>query len=97
MKTNSNVFFKALYAFVIIFALTFSNNTYASSGNSKSNHSFKKHTTKKHKKIKKFHPKKHKPNDKPDSIPLDGGLSVLLLGAAAFGVKKLRENKNDKV
>ncbi|ULC58309.1 hypothetical protein MBM09_10290 [Flaviramulus sp. BrNp1-15] len=31
-----------------------------------------------------------------DSIPLDGGLSILLIGAAAFGVKKLRGNKNDK-
>ncbi len=28
------------------------------------------------------------------SVPLDGGLSILLLGAAAFGVKKLRENKS---
>ena len=28
-----------------------------------------------------------------DSIPLDGGLSILLLGAAAFGVKKLRDTK----
>ena len=27
------------------------------------------------------------------SVPLDGGLSILLLGAAAFGVKKLRESK----
>ena len=33
-----------------------------------------------------------------DSIPLDGGLSILMLGAAAFGVRKLRGNKkNDKV
>lgn len=29
-----------------------------------------------------------------DSIPLDGGLSILLVGAAAFGIKKLRDNKN---
>lgn len=27
-----------------------------------------------------------------NSVPLDGGLSILLLGAAAFGVKKLRDN-----
>lgn len=35
------------------------------------------------------------PVEKPvgDAIPLDGGLSILLLGAAAFGIKKLRENK----
>lgn len=30
------------------------------------------------------------------SIPLDGGLSILALGAAIFGVKKLRANKNGK-
>ena len=30
-----------------------------------------------------------------DAVPLDGGLGFLLLGAAAFGVKKLRENKNE--
>tara|TARA_R110000868_G_scaffold28547_8_gene106986 strand:+ start:3573 stop:3875 length:303 start_codon:yes stop_codon:yes gene_type:complete len=33
------------------------------------------------------------PKHKGDKIPLDGGLSILLLGAAAFGVKKLRDNK----
>ena len=38
-------------------------------------------------------------NDNPngrtggDSIPLDGGLAILLLGAAAFGVKKLHDYK----
>lgn len=31
-----------------------------------------------------------------DAIPLDGGLAILLLGAAAFGIKKLRGNKSDK-
>ncbi|WP_372752359.1 PID-CTERM protein-sorting domain-containing protein [Mariniflexile sp.] len=31
-----------------------------------------------------------------DSIPLDGGLSILLAGAAAFGVKKLRDSKKEK-
>lgn len=31
------------------------------------------------------------PVKKDKSIPLDGGLSILLLGAAAFGVKKLRQ------
>ena len=30
------------------------------------------------------------------SVPLDGGLSILVLGAAAFGVRKLRGNNNDK-
>ncbi|GAA4799672.1 PID-CTERM protein-sorting domain-containing protein [Litoribaculum gwangyangense] len=32
-------------------------------------------------------------NRNNDSVPLDGGLSALLLGATAFGVKKLREKK----
>ena len=32
-----------------------------------------------------------------DSIPLDGGLAILLVGAAAFGIKKLRDAKNDKL
>ncbi|OBQ56995.1 hypothetical protein JJL45_02215 [Tamlana sp. s12] len=31
-----------------------------------------------------------------DDIPLDGGLSLLALGAAAFGIRKLRGNKNAK-
>lgn len=31
------------------------------------------------------------------SVPLDGGLSILLIGAAAFGVKKLRGNKNEDI
>ena len=34
--------------------------------------------------------------DNNDAIPLDGGLTILLVGAAAYGVKKLRDNKNDK-
>ncbi len=32
-----------------------------------------------------------------DGIPLDGGLSILLLGGAAFGVRKLLKTKNDKL
>jgi hypothetical protein len=31
-----------------------------------------------------------RPREPRQSIPLDGGLSILVLGAAAFGVKKLR-------
>lgn len=31
--------------------------------------------------------------DTQDAIPLDGGLIALVIGAAAFGVKKLRDNK----
>lgn len=32
-------------------------------------------------------------NIKTKSIPLDGGLSILLIGATAFGARKLRGNK----
>ena len=32
-----------------------------------------------------------------DAIPLDGGLTALLIGAAAFGIKKIRDAKNDKL
>ena len=31
------------------------------------------------------------PKHKGDKIPLDGGLSILLAGAAAFGIRKLRK------
>ncbi|MDO7172975.1 PID-CTERM protein-sorting domain-containing protein [Mariniflexile sp. AS56] len=37
-------------------------------------------------------PKKDKNNG--DSIPLDGGLAILLVGAAAFGIKKLRKTQD---
>ncbi|NMH86616.1 PID-CTERM protein-sorting domain-containing protein [Flavivirga algicola] len=32
-----------------------------------------------------------------DSVPLDGGLGILLLGGAAFGIRKLLGNKNGKL
>lgn len=32
-------------------------------------------------------------DDVEDGIPLDGGLSLLIAGAAAYGIKKLRNNK----
>lgn len=33
-------------------------------------------------------------DDVEDGIPLDGGLSLLIAGAAAYGVKKLRKSKD---
>jgi len=33
-------------------------------------------------------------DDVEDGIPLDGGLSLLVAGAAAYGVKKLRQLKD---
>ncbi|MBC3758357.1 hypothetical protein H7U19_08080 [Hyunsoonleella sp. SJ7] len=32
-------------------------------------------------------------NDNVKDVPLDGGLVALLIGAAAFGVKKLRDSR----
>ncbi|MFD2724908.1 PID-CTERM protein-sorting domain-containing protein [Hyunsoonleella rubra] len=32
-------------------------------------------------------------NDNVKDVPLDGGLFALLIGAAAFGVKKLRDSR----
>jgi len=32
-------------------------------------------------------------DDVEDGIPLDGGLSLLIAGAAAYGIKKLRGKK----
>ena len=37
------------------------------------------------------------PEDTTDAIPLDGGLTALLIGAAAFGMSKLRGNKKRDV
>ncbi|WP_345275219.1 PID-CTERM protein-sorting domain-containing protein [Litoribaculum gwangyangense] len=34
-----------------------------------------------------------KDNNGGDCVPLDGGLSILLLGAAAFGAKKLHDTR----
>jgi len=48
------------------------------------------------KRKKKYKKKKYKKKKYPKhtSVPLDGGLSILLLGAAVFGVRKLREKNN---
>ena len=34
-------------------------------------------------------------DDVEDGIPLDGGLSLLVAGAAAYGIKKLRGKKEE--
>ena len=43
------------------------------------------------------HEDNHNGGGSTDSVPLDGGLSLLLLGATAIGVRKLRSNKDDKI
>jgi hypothetical protein len=77
MKSKNNIS-KLLGALIIIFALTFSTSSYASGSDDHSSDSSDSNSYER---------------PKGDKIPLDGGLSVLLLGAAAFGVKKLRDNK----
>lgn len=96
MKTQ-NKLFKLIGAFLVIFALTFSNNINAQNGNGNTDGDITGNTG------------INDPNNIPgncghgpnahagnactgssDSIPLDGGLGILLLGAAAFGIKKLR-------
>ena len=77
MDSKKNIS-KLLGALLMVFALTLSTSAYASGSDDQSSDSSDSNSY-----------------DKPkgDKIPLDGGLSVLLLGAAAFGVKKLRDNK----
>lgn len=41
------------------------------------------------------HAQDHTPGD-PDGAPIDGGLSVLIAGGAAYGIKKLRDNNKRK-
>ena len=84
-------------ALAIVFALGFSTNANAVGGGKYSKPSKPNNCGKCHK-------NSHYGNCKPDptptptptptpSVPLDGGLGFLVLGAAAFGVKKLRGNK----
>lgn len=87
--SSKNNFSKLLGTLVIVLALSFSTSSYATISNDKGS--------------KDEGSKVQKSEDKNDddsgskgestSVPLDGGLSILLLGAAAFGVKKLRDNK----
>ncbi len=79
---------------VVLFALilAFSLNANAS-GDYKNDRKNDRKEKKKDKKNKKKGKKGN--NTKGDAVPLDGGLGILVLGAAAFGVKKLRDKKND--
>lgn len=90
MKSKTTI--KALRSFVVIFALVFSTNTYAYSGF----FGWFFDWGKPHNPPKWHGHKGDKPGRPADSVPLDGGLGILLLGAAAFGVKKLRDNNNEE-
>ena len=106
MKTISSFLNKTKIITVLI-TLIFSGSMYAGSGawgkNNFRKKEHKKHSYNKNHNNQKNHKNKggnkhhgnRKCNDNTDSVPLDGGLGLLLLGAAAFGVKKLRKDKND--
>lgn len=94
---NSNKFLKTMRIALIVFTLTFSSNIYAATpvafgsgfwnwlkslfGGNNHHHNRGNHGGGQH---------------GGDAVPLDGGLGILVLGAAAFGVKKLRESKNEE-
>lgn len=78
MKSKKQKLSKTIALVAIVFALTFPTNSHAWGWGWWSW----------------WKPKKdYNQNNNHDSVPLDGGLGILLLGAAAFGVKRLRENK----
>ena len=102
MNTKSKTFLKTMRVAFIVLALTFSSNmnaaTTASSGGGVWEWIKELFNPKKSKaKNNKSDNNQTSSNQKgSDSVPLDGGLGILLLGAAAFGVKKLRESKNEE-
>ncbi|MGC1204332.1 MAG: hypothetical protein WA839_05520 [Flavobacteriaceae bacterium] len=78
---------------LVVLAFTFSSNISATTATSTSSTTMLTAKNKKPKPPKKKRKKKKKGGG--DKIPLDGGLGILVLGAAAFGIKKLRSKKND--
>ncbi len=98
MGNASKTFLKTVRAIVIILALVFTSNIDAQQnkrkrgkhgsnyGNNYGNHGGNRHSG-----------NRQGGNRRGDCIPIDGGLSILLLGAAAFGIKRLRGNKKDEV
>ncbi|MCB4798124.1 PID-CTERM protein-sorting domain-containing protein [Neotamlana laminarinivorans] len=84
MKRNSSILVSATF----IAALLFSVNASAFGG--KNN---KRDNKRDNKKDSRRDSRRGDKKGSHDSVPLDGGLGILVLGAAAFGVKKLRDNK----
>lgn len=85
MNSKMNIS-KLLGALIIILALTFSTSSYAITGLDDGGGSASTSESK-------SHSGDSKSDGGGDAVPLDGGLSVLLLGGAAFGIKKLRDSK----
>lgn len=84
-------FKKNIGVLTILFSLLLATNTYAGGSN------YKKSKDKKSKdsqsKDSQSYDNGSNDNNGGDSVPLDGGLGILLIGAAAFGASKLRDNK----
>ena len=103
MKSKKNTLIQGIKSLVIIIALTFSTNMNASTALSWGSWwanfwgSWGGGHTHKH-----YRGCGHSGSDGGsqgggDTIPIDGGLGILLVGAAAFGVKKLRDSKNAEI
>lgn len=74
-------FKKNIGVLTILFSLLLATNTYAGGSNDKKS------------KDSQSYDNGSNDNNGGDSVPLDGGLGILLIGAAAFGASKLRDNK----
>ena len=106
---TKNTFYKTIRASIIIIALIFSSYSFAGSRDREHNSGWFHNNSRGHENGRGhdddhegYHGRGHE-NHKgngfghegngSDSVPIDGGLSILLVGAAAFGVKKLRDQK----
>jgi hypothetical protein len=100
MKTSKKNFLKYITAFLFVFALVLPTNmdalTSGSDDRSESRSNDDKKSGDKKSGDKKSGDKKSGDKNSHDNIPLDGGLGILVLGAAAFGIRKLRGKKEDK-
>ncbi len=100
MKSNEKKFSKTISALLIICALSFSTNTNAAPsltfGSWFSNFFNYNNNNNYHRKKDKDREECGQPGGST-SVPLDGGLSILLIGATALGVKKLRGNKDEEI
>lgn len=98
MTTNSNYFLKTMRIALVVFALTFSTNMNAATSLTFGGGwlDWIKELFHKHYRGCGHYSGGGGQQGGGDSVPLDGGLGILLVGAAAFGVKKLRDNKNEE-
>ena len=95
MEINIKKIMRLTKVLLVVLAFTFSSNISATTATSTSSTTMLTAKNKKPKPPKKKRKKKKKKKGGGDKIPLDGGLGILVLGAAAFGIKKLRSKKND--